>query len=99
MLGQHIVQVMADDWERVRQHDPREHPLATFIRQSYKYLEIPFPPDLGRRLEGLGKTELHRGDTVRVGREAHLCWPWTLRSSGHKKSAVVQRSRGLELVR
>ena len=75
MLGQHIVQVMADDWERVRQHDPREHPLATFIRQSYKYLEIPFPPDLGRRLEGLGKTELHRGDTVRVGREASPATP------------------------
>ncbi len=56
MLGQHIVNEMCQDWERTREYYNQVPALAVFARQTYKYLEIPFPPDLTKRCFGVGDT-------------------------------------------
>jgi hypothetical protein len=50
MLGLHTVTEMCQDWERTREHNNQVPPLAVFARQTYKYLEIPYPPGLDQRL-------------------------------------------------
>jgi hypothetical protein len=50
MLGLHTVSEMCQDWERTREHNNQVPPLAVFARQTYKYLEIPYPPGLDQRL-------------------------------------------------
>jgi len=50
MLGLHTVVEMCQDWARTREHYSQTPPLAVFARQTYKYLEIPFPPGLEQRL-------------------------------------------------
>jgi len=50
MLGLHTVTEMYQDWERTREFYSQVPPLAVFARQTYKYLEIPYPPGLDQRL-------------------------------------------------
>ncbi len=50
MLGLHTVTEMCQDWERTRGHHPQTPPLAVFARQTYKYLEIPYPPGFDQHL-------------------------------------------------
>ena len=53
MLGQHIVNEMCQDWEKTREYYHQTPALAIFARQTYKYLEIPRPPDLEKRYFGV----------------------------------------------
>ncbi len=53
MLGLHIVNAICQDWEHARQHFATSSPFALFLRQTFKYLEIPFPPELEQHLEAL----------------------------------------------
>ena len=50
MLGLHTVTEMCQDWELTRQHHPETPLLAVFARQTYKCLEIPYPPGFDQRL-------------------------------------------------
>jgi hypothetical protein len=50
MLGLHSINEMCQDWEVMREHFNQVPPLVTFARQTYKYLEIPWPAGLDQRL-------------------------------------------------
>ncbi len=53
-LGLHTITSICQDWEHARQQFGTSSPLALFVRQTFKYLEIPFPPKIQRHLEALG---------------------------------------------
>jgi hypothetical protein len=57
MLGLHTVTEMCQDWGRAREQRPEVNPLALFARQTYKPIELPFPPEIAERVEGLHLVE------------------------------------------
>jgi hypothetical protein len=55
-LGLHTITEMCQDWETVRGHHASASPLAVFARQTFKYLEIPFLPEIAQRVNALPAT-------------------------------------------
>jgi hypothetical protein len=53
MLGLHTVTEMCQDWSRAREQRPDVNPLALFARQTFKSIEIPFPPEISEQVEAL----------------------------------------------
>jgi hypothetical protein len=54
MLGLHTVTQMCQDWGPALNHHRNCHPLSVFARQTFKCLELPFPPELEKQLGFLG---------------------------------------------
>jgi hypothetical protein len=63
MLGLNIMTEMCQDWSRSHDQRPEVNPLALFARQTYKYLDLPFPPEVAQRVESLPRT-LVSGETA-----------------------------------
>jgi hypothetical protein len=70
MLGLHTVTEMCQDWSRAREQRPDVNPLALFARQTYKSLEMPFPPEMAARVETLPRPLVLDASARRETRQA-----------------------------
>jgi hypothetical protein len=68
-LGQHMVMEMAFEWSLVREREPTVNPLATFIRQSYAYLEMSLPSAVRDRLADLPPLQIVAAAASRAAAE------------------------------
>jgi hypothetical protein len=53
-----MVTEMAFEWSLVREREPKANPLASFIRQTYAYLEMSLPQSVRDRLADLPQLQV-----------------------------------------